>query len=92
MAVCISELEEDLLQYCDFEEVGSVANAKRFITSAKRWLIVQPTRTRDQNAELYFQQAQIQELMKRAQDYVAANDTDANLGVRFLGISDSFRG
>ena len=94
-AICISEIEDDLLLNADFEEFASVVKARKFISAAKRWLIVQPLSTRDQAAELIFNGSHISTLLKRAIDYVAANDADNsrfNGSVRFLGFSTDWRG
>lgn len=92
---CATELEDDLLEYSDFEETGDVARARRFITSANRWLIATPVHSRDQFSEMRFQHSHILELLRRAQEYVAVNDdtnSTVNGSVRFLGFSSDFRG
>ena len=83
----IADIETDLLNYADFEEVGSVARAKLFITAAKRWLILRPESASNQSSSLSIGKDSVQELMRRAQDYVAANGTTSGGGrnsVRFL--------
>jgi hypothetical protein len=83
----IADIEADLIEYADFEEVGSVARAKLFITAAKRWLILRPESASNQSSSLSIGKDSVQELMRRAKDYVAANGTTSGGGrnsVRFL--------
>jgi hypothetical protein len=83
----IADIEADLIEYADFEEVGSVARAKLFITAAKRWLILRPESASNQSSSLSIGKDSVQELMRRAQDYVDANGTTSGGGrnsVRFL--------
>lgn len=62
----------------DFEEVGSVAKAKAFVTAAKRWLILAPASASKEGSSLSMNPQQVENLLKRAQDYVVANDTTGN--------------
>jgi len=90
----IADIEADLLDYADFEEVASVARARSFITAAKRWLILRADSASNQSSSLTIGKSFVESMLKRAQNYVAANDTTANGGsgrVRFLGAGDSFR-
>jgi len=90
----IADIEADLLTYADFEEVGSVARARLFITSAKRWLILRPESASNEGSSLSMSKSLVMEMMKRAQDYVAANASAVSGGaggVRFLGVGSDFR-
>jgi len=90
----IADIEADLLDYADFEEVRSVGRARSFITAAKRWLILRADSASNQSSSLTIGKAFVESMMKRAQDFVSANDTAANGGrggVRFLGVGSSFR-
>ncbi len=90
----IADIEADLLDYADFEEVASVSRAKLFITAAKRWLILRAESASNQSSSLSIGKTFVESMMKRAQDYVAANAATANGGrggVRFLGVGRSFR-
>ncbi len=83
----IADIESDLLDYADFEEVASVQRAKLFITAAKRWLILRPDSASNQSSSLSVGKSFVETMLKRAQDYVAANQTLAGGGrgsVRFL--------
>lgn len=90
----IADIEADLLDYADFEEVGSVARARLFITAAKRWLILRAESASNQSSSLSIGKSFVETMLKRGQDFVAANDTVASGGrggVRFLGVGSSFR-
>jgi hypothetical protein len=90
----IADIETDLLEYADFEEVASVARAKLFITAANRWLILRPESASNQSSSLSMNKSTVQDLMKRALDYVAANATTAGgaaSSVRFLGAGTNYR-
>ena len=92
---CAHELENDLFLYADFEEVGSIEHARKYITAATRWLISNPVSTRDQSAEMVLQHKYIHEMLLRARDYIAAEDeanSRVNGSVRFLGFSSDWRG
>lgn len=83
----IADIESDLLEYADFEEVASVQRAKLFITAAKRWLILRPDSASNQSSSLSVGKSFVETMLRRAQDYVAANQTLAGGGrgsVRFL--------
>ena len=91
----IADIEADLIEYADFEEVGSVARARSFITAAKRWLILRPESASNGGSSLSMSKSVVMDLLKRAQDYVAANAGSVSDGaggrVRFLGVGRSFR-
>jgi hypothetical protein len=90
----IADIEADLIDYADFEEVRSVARARLFITAAKRWLILRAETASNQSSSLSIGKSFVETMLKRAQDFVAANDATANSGrggVRFLGVGRSFR-
>lgn len=90
----ILDIESDLLEYADFEEVGSVARARSFITAANRWLILTAEASSNQSSSLSIGKSFVSEMLKRAQDYVATNATASSgavSNVRFLGVGSSFR-
>lgn len=89
----IADIESDLLEYADFEEVASVSRAKSFITAAKRWLILRPTSASNQSSSLSMDTTKVETMLKRAQDFVAANPATSGSGgsVRFLGAGSNFR-
>lgn len=93
MAYTIDDVETDLVEYADFEEVGSVARARSFITAAKRWLILSPESQSNEGSSMSMSKSNVLDLLKRAQDYVAARSgsTAGGSGVRFLGFSRGFR-
>lgn len=90
----LADIETDLLDYADFEEVGSVARARSFITSAKRWLILCADSSSNQGSSMSIGKSFVESMMKRAQDYVSANAETSSGGsnrVRFLGAGSNFR-
>ena len=89
----IADIEADLVEFADFEEVGSVARARLFITAAKRWLILRPDSASNEGSSLSMGKSVVMDMLKRAQDFVAANDNSNNGGgrVRFLGVGGNFR-
>jgi hypothetical protein len=90
----IADIEADLLDYADFEEVGSVARARLFITAANRWLILRAESASNQSSSLSIGKSFVDTMAKRARDYVAANAATVaggRGGVRFLGVGSSFR-
>lgn len=84
----LAEVTEDMVDNADFEESGSVAKARAFATAATKYLILKPTSQSNQSSSLSWDNNQIQALIARARDYIAANSTSK---VRFLGVGDSFR-
>jgi len=90
----IADIETDLLEYADFEEVASVSRARLFVTAANRWLILRAESASNQSSSLSIGKSYVENLLKRARDYVAANaetDSGAVGGVRFLGVGSDFR-
>lgn len=89
----LQDLRDALWDNGDFEEVGSVAKAKAYITAATRWLALEPASQSDQGSSLSFAPAQVERLMQRARAFVAANSNSSsiNTGVRFLSASSGFR-
>jgi hypothetical protein len=85
----ISEIESDLLDFADFEEVGSVSRARSFITAAKRWLILRADSASHQSSSMTIGKTYVQDMLKRAQDFVSANSRAG--GVRHLGVGRGFR-
>jgi len=89
----IADIESDLLDYADFEQVGSVSRAESFITAANRWLILRPETASNQSSSLSMSKNLVQDLLRRARDFVAANESGSGSagGVRFLGVGSNFR-
>jgi hypothetical protein len=86
----LTEVQDALIENADFEEVASVTKAKAFITAAKRYFILAPNSSSKEGASLSLNIQQVENLMRRAQDYVRANDTANNSSARprvnFLGV------
>ena len=89
----LADIETDLLDYADFEEGGSVARARTFITAAKRWLILCADSSSNQSSSMSIGKAFVETMLKSARDYVAANaetSGGASGRVRFLS-TEGFR-
>jgi len=88
----IADIEADLIDYADFEEVGSVSRARSFITAAKRWLILRADSASNEGSSLSIGKAFVESMLKRAQDYVAGTATNGNASsrTRFLS-TEGFR-
>jgi hypothetical protein len=84
----ISDIEADLLEYADFEGVGSVARAQLFVTAAKRWLILRPESASNQSSSLSIGKSSVQDMLERANNFIAARSRG---GTRFLSVRDGFR-
>lgn len=85
----LTEIIESLIENADFEEVQSVSKAKAFATAAKRWLILAPSTASKEGASLSMNAQEVADLMRRAQAFIAANDTsigNRKPGVRFLEV------
>lgn len=90
MSATIDEVIDALLDNADFEEVSSVSKAMAFATAAKRFFILTPQSQSDQGSSMAISPATIENLMKRAQDFIAVNRVSAG-AVRFLSVSEDFR-
>lgn len=86
----LAEIEPDLLDYADFEQVGSVSRAQSFITAANRWLILKADSASNQSSSMTIGKSFVSDMMKRAQAFVAANASSAG-NVSFLQPGGFFR-
>jgi hypothetical protein len=84
----IADVEADLTDYADFEEVGSVARARKFVTAARRWLILRADTASNQSSSLTIGKNYVENMMTRATEFIAANSGNH---VRHLGVGRSFR-
>lgn len=94
MPATVDEVIDDLIDYADFESVGSVSRAQTFVTAAKRFLILSPQQQSDQGSSLTMSVAQIEKMMHRAQQFIDQKSTvtsAASSRVRFLSASEGFR-
>ena len=90
----LETVEAQLLDYSDFEEVGSVSRAQSLVTAANRWLILAPQSSSNQSSSLTFDTDAVKELRRRAQQYASANATTtsgASSSVNFLSVNHGFR-
>jgi hypothetical protein len=91
-AASLTTILDNLNDYADYEEVGSVARAKSFITAAKRFLQLPSTQT-DQGSSESYTPEMVRKELEFARQYVRANQsaTATTSSVRFLGVGSDFR-
>ena len=85
----LADIEADLLDYADFEQVGSVSRAQSFVTAANRWLILKADSASNQSSSMTIGKNYVSDMLKRAQAFVTANSSTG--GVRFLQPGGFFR-
>ena len=92
MAATLTEILDALNDYSDFEEVGSVARARSFITAARRFLAL-PSNESDQGSSMGYSPQLVQQELAYARQYVRANQeaTAGTSQVRFLSAAEGFR-
>jgi hypothetical protein len=91
-AATLEEILDALNDYSDYDEVGSVARARSFVTAARRFLQL-PSSSAEQGSSLGYSPQLVQKEIAAAIDYIAVNDEAPNGGtgsVRFLSISRGF--
>jgi hypothetical protein len=93
MSYDLADIEDDLLEYADWEEQASVTRARSFITAANRWCILKADSASNQGSSLSINKAWVMQMLARAQSFVSAADTAsaAKSRVRFLGVTQGFR-
>ena len=91
-AASLSDILDNLNDYSDYEEVGSVSRAKSFITAAKRFLQL-PSSQSDQGSALGYTHDSIQKELQYARNYVRANAdlSSGTTSTRFLSVRSDFR-
>jgi len=85
----LADIEADLLDYADFEQVGSVSRAQSFVTAANRWLILKADSASNQSSSMTIGKNYVSDMLKRAQAFVAANSSTGS--VSFLQPGSFFR-
>lgn len=92
-AATLTEILDNLNDYSDYEEVGSVSRAKSWITAAKRFLSL-PSSQSDQGSSLGYSPDMVRKELNYARAYVRANDTTQTSNsaqVRFFSTSGDYR-
>lgn len=85
----LADIEADLLDYADFEQVGSVLRAQSFVTAANRWLILKADSASNQSSSMTIGKNYVSDMLKRAQAFVTANSSTGS--VSFLQPGSFFR-
>lgn len=91
MAATFDQVADAYLDNADFEESGSVAKAKAFVTACVRLLVLLPSSASDQGSSQAFDQKEIQANKQRAQAFIAANASGARVRSFSVNTGD-FRG
>lgn len=89
MAHTPQEIADGYNDFADYEEVGSIARAKSFITWANR-LLALPEEIRRNNNQLMFDRAVILEQIKAARLWVSAKERATGSSVSFFTL-ENFR-
>jgi len=86
-------VEAALLENADYEEQGSIAKAKAFVTAATRWQILQPQSASNQSSSLSLDKAWVEAEKARARRYISVSESASgdNPSVRFLSPNNNFR-
>lgn len=85
----LADIEADVIEYADFEQVGSVSRAQSFVTAANRWLILKADSASNQSSSMTIGKNYVSDMLKRAQAFVMANSSTGS--VRFLQPGGFFR-
>lgn len=86
------EVQDDLVTYADFEEVGSVSRARTFVTRAKQWLILCADSSSNQSSSMSIGKQYVENMMARATAFIQSNAAASDSGrTRFLHVGASFR-
>lgn len=90
-AADLDTILDNLNDFSDYEEVGSISRAKSFITACRRFIAL-PSSQSDKGSSLGYDQANVLEMMRQAQVFVRAEASAASAGgIRHLGIGRDFR-
>lgn len=87
-AATLTSILDDLNDYSDWEEVGSVSRAKSYITAARRFLQL-PTSSSEQGSAQGYTPQTVQADMALARAFIAANNASGS-SVRFLSTREGF--
>jgi hypothetical protein len=85
----LETIEQALLDNADYDETGSVTKAKAFVTAARRWLILSPQSSSNQNSSMSWDTATIRQMLISANNFIAIN---AGSSVRQLSVGTGWRG
>lgn len=93
MSFDLADVENDLLEYADFEAADSLARAKLFVTAAKRWTILAAATASNQGSSLSRSKAEVMQMLARANSFIAAKEaaSSGESRVRYFSVSQGFR-
>jgi hypothetical protein len=92
MVFDLDSIQNDMLEYMDYDTTGSVARAKLYVVAARRWLALIAGTAANQSSSMTRNVPQVQAQLDRAQAYVDQNSTtQAGARVRFYDFDNGFR-
>lgn len=91
MAFSVDEILDDLLDNADFEEQASVSRAQKFVTAANRFLLLTPQQQQDQGSSIQMPLDKVENMLRRAQQFIEVKSSTASSNVRFLSAAEGFR-
>lgn len=91
MPFSITDIENDLLEYSDYDMAGSVSRAKLYVVAARRWLALIAGSASNQSSSMQRNVAQVEKNLTHAIAFVAQNDSGnaAKSRVRFFDVNNS---
>lgn len=91
MPFSITDVENDLLEYSDYDMTGSLSRAKSYVVAARRWLALIAGSASNQSSSMQRNVAQVENNLKHAVSFVAQNDSgsSAKSRVRFFDVNNS---
>lgn len=83
----IADVEDALIDLADFEELGSAARARAFITAANRWLALRAESASNQSSSVTLGKSYVEKMAARARVIASAGSGS----VRHLGVARDYR-
>jgi hypothetical protein len=90
-AATLTQILDDLNDYADYEEVGSVARARSYVTAARRFLQL-PSGSAEQGTSANYSPEMIENEIALARAFISANAQNSaqSSSVRFLTTREGF--
>lgn len=91
--MALADIKADMLEYSDYDLVGSVARARLYVVACRQWLQEVAESASNNSSSMTMGKASVESLMRQAQEYIVANATTssgASSRVRFLS-AEGFR-
>lgn len=88
-AATLTEILDALNDYSDYEEVGSVDRARKYVTAARRFLQL-PSTSSEQGSSMGYTPAAIQSEIETARAFIIANSGRGQTAVQFLSVRSGY--